>query len=139
MFIEKTNKRESKSGLINLSSAAAMLVYEGTAHYSATKTYDDVFSQIINLELNSKIDVLTVRPFYVTTALTRNTESATHATANQTGKEAVDSLGQVDVCYGPFTHRLNAAMINLVPEKLSSFSASQSLKTFKKSYYKKSE
>lgn len=91
-----------------------MIVYEGTAHYSATKTYDDVFSEAINMEVNSKVDVLTVRPFYVSTPMTRNTVSATHALASQTAKEAVDSLGRVDICYGPFTHRLNAALINLV-------------------------
>ncbi len=120
-----------------MSSAAGMIIYQGTAHYSATKTYDDVFSESINLEVKNNIDVLTVRPFYVSTPMTKNTTSATHATASQTAKEVVDSLGQVDICYGPFTHRINAAMINLVHEKIVSLSASKSLADFKESYNKK--
>jgi 17beta-estradiol 17-dehydrogenase / very-long-chain 3-oxoacyl-CoA reductase len=135
--LEKVTKRGNKSGLINMSSAAGMIIYQGTAHYSATKTYDDVFSESINLEVKNNIDVLTVRPFYVSTPMTKNTTSATHATASQTAKEVVDSLGQVDICYGPFTHRINAAMINLVHEKIVSLSASKSLADFKESYNKK--
>ncbi len=58
-----------------------MLTYGGVGHYSATKTFDDFFSQALEYEVRKKIDVLTVRPFYVTTPMTRNTTSLTHATA----------------------------------------------------------
>jgi len=57
-----------------------MFSYAGTAHYSATKTFDDYFSRALEPEVRHKVDVLTVRPFYVSSSMTKNTSSFMHST-----------------------------------------------------------
>ncbi len=47
LFIEKMEKRESKSGIINLSSTSVMVSFTGCVHYSATKKFDDYLSQAL--------------------------------------------------------------------------------------------
>ena len=47
IFIGKMQKRESKSGIINLSSASVMVSFTGCVHYSATKKFDDYLSQAL--------------------------------------------------------------------------------------------
>lgn len=70
-----------------------MIVYKGTAHYSATKTYDDYFSRSLSYEISSKTDVLTVRPFYVSTPMTKNISYFTFCSPQQTAIEAINTLG----------------------------------------------
>ena len=68
--------------------------------------------------MKHKLDVLCVRPGRVTTAMVKNTTSFSHSTAEQTAKEIVNSLGNVDICYGPLIHRLQGAGINSVDPKI---------------------
>lgn len=81
IFIESMKKRQYKSGIINLSSAAATTDFGGASNYSATKTFDDYLSLAVEYELRGKIDILTARPFIVTTPMTRNTDSLIHTSA----------------------------------------------------------
>ena len=71
-------KRNSRSGIINLSSAASTTSYKGSEHYSATKTFDDYLSQTLAYENSDKIDILTARPFIVSSTMTRNVEGFIH-------------------------------------------------------------
>ena len=131
LFLEKFLKRGSRSGIINLSSAASMFSYKGTAHYSATKTYDDFFSRALEPEVRHKVDVLTVRPFYVTTPMTKKTTSFMHSTAEQTAKEAINSLGNTDICYGPLMHRIQGALVKFASPKIVSKITSMEIESFK--------
>lgn len=73
LILERMTRRKDRSGLINLSSGAAMAYYAGSGHYSATKKFIDFLSQSLAYEYSSKVDVLTSRPYIVTTSMTRNT------------------------------------------------------------------
>jgi short-subunit dehydrogenase len=109
-----------------------MAAFAGAVHYSATKTFDDMFSRTIEYELRFKVDVLTVRPFFVTSHMTKNTTSLTHATTEQTATETINCLGNTDICYGPFSHRIQAAFINLTSPKLVSVAVTKMVADFRK-------
>lgn len=122
LFLDNFMKRE-KSGIINLSSTAALIMTRGSGHYVSTKTFDDFLSRTVGSSQRNKIDVVAVRPGRVTTPMLKNAVSMAHSSAQQTASEAVNSLGRTDVCYGPLFHRLQAAFINLVDPKIISFFA----------------
>ncbi len=64
-------KREKRSDIINLSSVAAENPIPFISTYCATKVYNDFFSQSIQMEYSHKIDILSVRPMYVATGLSK--------------------------------------------------------------------
>lgn len=104
LFIEKMAERPIKSGVINLSSGGAILSYAGSAHYAATKKFDDSLSLALNDEYGHKIDFLTARPYFMTTKLTNFTNSFLHTSAPNCAKRLVNSLGRRKICYGTFLH-----------------------------------
>lgn len=57
--------RSHRSAIVNISSFSAEHPIPFIATYCATKAFNDYFSQAIQMEYNSKIDVLSVRPLYV--------------------------------------------------------------------------
>ena len=113
-----------------------MIVYKGTAHYSATKTFDDFFSRALSYELYPTTDVLTVRPFYVSTPMTKNITSLTFCSASDTAVEVVNALGNAGICYGPLLHRFNGALVDLANQALTTWTSSRSIGDFKKEYNK---
>lgn len=64
-------KRERRSSVINLSSVAGENPIPFISTYSATKAYNDFFTQSIQMEYSHKIDILSVRPMYVATGLSK--------------------------------------------------------------------
>jgi 17beta-estradiol 17-dehydrogenase / very-long-chain 3-oxoacyl-CoA reductase len=61
-----------RSAIINLSSQAALMPAPHHFNYAATKVFDDFFSKSLFYELRPLgIDVLTVNPGMVATALTK--------------------------------------------------------------------
>lgn len=79
-------KRGQKSGIINLSSGAAIAVFKGACNYSATKTFDDFLSRAVEYELKPKVDVLTVRPYFITSPMTKNLSGFDFYTPETLGK-----------------------------------------------------
>ena len=73
----------------------------------------------------------------MTTAMTGHTSSITHATCEQTAKESVSALGNTSICYGPFTHRVQGALIDLVSEKVSSLVSTLAVGKMKEEIHKK--
>ena len=74
-FEERFSKGKNRSIIINLSSQAALMPMPFFKNYSATKVFDDFFSKGLFYELRSKgVDVLSVQPGMVATAMTRRKE-----------------------------------------------------------------
>lgn len=94
--------------MINLSSAASTTAYKGAENYSATKTFDDYLSQTLAYENSDKIDILTARPFIVTSTMTRNVDSFINTTCEKSAKAIVDSLSNRKIVYGPFIHNIQS-------------------------------
>lgn len=78
-IIPKFLKREKRSAIINLSSVAGEYPIPFISTYSATKAYNDFLTQAIQMEYSYKIDILSVRPMYVETGLSKMQKSCTVA------------------------------------------------------------
>lgn len=65
MLIPKMLLRNKRNAIVNISSFSAEHPIPYIATYSATKAYSNFFSQSIEMEYEHKIDVLSVRPLYV--------------------------------------------------------------------------
>jgi 17beta-estradiol 17-dehydrogenase / very-long-chain 3-oxoacyl-CoA reductase len=122
---------------LNLSSAASTAVYAGSAHYAATKTFDDFLSLTIAQEYGSKVDVLTARPFIVTTPMTRNIDSPIHCSARKAAEAFVRQLPRGGVSYGPLIHRLQGALVELIGGKIAGWVMGQAVKQFEIEYNKR--
>lgn len=62
-----------------------------------------------------KLDVLSVRPLYVTTTMTFNYKGIIAINANQCARGSLNKLGVDDYTYGHWYHRLQALLANAIP------------------------
>ena len=77
-FEERFTKGKNRSMIINLSSQAALMPAPFFKNYAATKVFDDYFSKALFYELRAKgVDVLSVQPGMVATAMTKRKEDWT--------------------------------------------------------------
>lgn len=86
-------KRERRSAIINLSSVAGEYPIPYISTYSATKAYNDFLTQAIQMEYSHKIDILSVRPMYVETGLSKMKKSCTVASTKQCVQATLKYLG----------------------------------------------
>ena len=70
-LIQRFLKRNKKSAIINLSSSAIDVPYNGYHAYSASKAYDDYLSRCLSYEY-PKLDIISLRPSEVSTPMTSN-------------------------------------------------------------------
>ena len=99
-------KKKKKSCVVNLSSSASIIRMEGGAGYCASKLYDDFLSRALGYEYSYKIDFLSVRPYLVSTPLTRNITGALYITKNECARGSLQALGNTDITYGDWRHSL---------------------------------
>lgn len=72
-LINHFRSRQERSGIINVSSSASSAPMPFIGTYGATKAFDDHFSRSLQIEYPN-IDFISLRPGYVSTALTMNKE-----------------------------------------------------------------
>jgi len=114
-FINKLRLRKYKSGIINISSSASMVPMPYLAPYASTKALNDQFSRSLAVEY-PEIDILTVRPFYVSTVLNNYKEiSIDTITPNQCAWGSLMDLGRESVSYAHWKHDLMAFSMKLMP------------------------
>lgn len=85
--------RRSKSAIINLASSASINVFLGMANYIGGKTFDDFMSRSLAYEYRNKVDFLSVRPFLVSTPMTRNLNTILFISPNSCAKACLGELG----------------------------------------------
>lgn len=71
MFYGRLLERQKKSAIINVASVAGMTPQKITHIYSMTKSFLVYFSNALHEESKGRIDIMTICPGYITTALTR--------------------------------------------------------------------
>jgi short-subunit dehydrogenase len=91
--IPRMLKREKRSAIINLSSVAGTYPLPYISVYSATKALNDFFSQALEMEYSYKIDILSVKPLYVESNLSKMTKSCTVASRNECASASLKYLG----------------------------------------------
>lgn len=82
MLIPKMIARNKRAGIINISSISGSNPIPYISVYSATKAFNDYFSQSIEMEYSYKIDILSVKPLLVESALSKQQKSCTVASRN---------------------------------------------------------
>jgi len=83
--------------------------------------------------------VLTVRPYFVTTPMTKNLKGATSVTPESLGKETLNALANTDICYGTISHRIQGAIMSQMSEKIVTKMTNSALQKFVKLYNNKKE
>ena len=71
-FIKRMMNRNKKWGIINISSFNGTRPIPPSPIYSATKVYDDFLSRSLNYEFSNNIDILSLRPLFVSTSMTKH-------------------------------------------------------------------
>ena len=111
LLVERMKNRVHCSGIINVTSGFGAIPTPYTGLFSSSQCLVDVFTRSLRKELKGKVEVLSLRLFSVFRAelkvfnsiLTRNAEKA-----NNYGYaiSALKALGQLDVGYAAFRHRM---------------------------------
>ena len=92
-IISKMLQRPHKCGIINISSISGINPIPYISVYSATKAFNDFFSKSIEMEYYKKIDILSVRPLYVESNLSKLQKSFTVASRNECAEASLNRLG----------------------------------------------
>lgn len=104
--MQKRDKR-FRSLIINMASASGTFAQPYTAVYCATKAFNDFFSRALSLEFYcSRVDILSVRPFYVGTAMNAYKQGSDSITPNECVKGILSKVGWDIDTYGGLNHSL---------------------------------
>lgn len=125
-FEERFSKNKNRSIIINLSSQAALMPMPHFKNYSATKVFDDFFSKGLFYEMRAKgVDVLSVQPGMVATAMTRRKEDIYKMiiTPEDCARGALDKATGFQV-YGGTAHEImglvaKCLVVDLLPTTLA--------------------
>jgi len=125
-MIERNKNSNKKSAIINVSSGAALSALEYASNYCATKAFDDLLTSSVAVEYRREpVDFLSVRPYLVTSAMTRGQTSILHVTPNQCVKGALNDLGRYKVSFGHFWHRVQGVFVEELNGKIVNFITSK--------------
>ena len=68
-FIPILRKRDKRSAIINLASSGAVILFPCVGIYPSTKHLTDIYTRTLAIENSENIDILSARPFGVSTPL----------------------------------------------------------------------
>eukprot|EP01017_Pseudomicrothorax_dubius_P046661 TRINITY_DN8256_c0_g1_i2.p1 TRINITY_DN8256_c0_g1~~TRINITY_DN8256_c0_g1_i2.p1 ORF type:complete len:327 (-),score=90.93 TRINITY_DN8256_c0_g1_i2:34-1014(-) len=92
--------RTKRSGIVNMSSVAALAPMPLNTPYSASKVFSDFYSRALQLEIGDKIDILTLRPGPVQTAMTCDVMFPLGLTPTEAAASSLKLLGFSKLSYG---------------------------------------
>ena len=113
-LVPKMLERESRSAVVNVSSVIHFTPMGNLVMYSATKSYNYIFSQNLALSYPKKIDVLTVTPAGTKSQMYSGRYSFS-ITAEAHGKSVIDQLGWVTETRGNYVHAIAPYLKALPP------------------------
>lgn len=126
-------KRERRSAIINVSSFAAEHPVPYVSTYSATKAFNNFFSQAVGMEYENQIDVISLRPMLVESNMSKQKASCSVATRTQCTQAAIKYLGLDYETNGYWVHRLFSTIVGWLPVPLiRGMSESESRKIIEK-------
>lgn len=85
--------------------------------YSSIKHAGDIYSCTVATENKDKIDVLTVRPFGVTTGIVRMRKEERFITPKQCVSAILKDLGRVDTTFSALPHKILGAFFESINEQ----------------------
>jgi short-subunit dehydrogenase len=95
-IIPLLRSRPQRSAIINLSSCTG--IYTGPYYgvYSSSKHFIDIYSRALSQEQRDKIDIISIRPFGVTTTMYRMKKNYYAITPADCAFSSLADLGKVD-------------------------------------------
>ena len=119
MLKRKENNPQLMSAIVNLSSVASEIQYVNFIQYNAVKAFDNMHSKLMSYELKKEIDIISVKPMYVATPLTKVQPNWYHIiTPENLSKSVLSQLGHDTETFGAFRHEWQAKLILLLPNIL---------------------
>ena len=82
--------------------------------YSSTKEFNSFHSQALSLELAEKIDVMCLKPLYVSTNMTSKREGPEVINIEECAQGALRHLGYEWVTYGHWKHQLQGWILEKI-------------------------
>ena len=108
--------RSKRSAVINVGSFAGTSPIPYFGVYSATKAFNDYFSQGLSYEMKKKIDILSLLPMYVETKLSgQKLGQEGTVSVQQCVDGCLRDLGRTNVTFGHWMHKLQAYIASWVP------------------------
>ena len=114
-------ERKNKSGILNVSSGAAIVPLAYYSTYSGTKALVDEFTRSIADEY-PEIDIMSLKPFDVSTKMIydRKPDLMT-ITVEECVRGTLNDLGYQDDTYGHWKHKLQGTLYEIVPRCIFNF------------------
>jgi len=111
-FIPNMLKRTQRSAIINIASVTGLYPWPNLSSvYGATKAYVDILSRSVSEEVGDKIDVISVRPSEVSTALIRHLSLNAYTIAPlSVATSVLKKLGSVTTTSGHWRHEIMAGI-----------------------------
>lgn len=112
--------KRKRGAIINMSSSAGLLPTPQIAAYAATKEFVDSFSRALAYEYSSQgVEVQSLRPFYIATAMTYGTKPNVFVPSPETYvKNALRTLELSTRNTGYWNHEIQAWFLGFCPEWL---------------------
>jgi 17beta-estradiol 17-dehydrogenase / very-long-chain 3-oxoacyl-CoA reductase len=119
IFVGKMSNRGVRSAVIDLSSITSTIPLPFRSVYAATKSYNYFLTKSLADEYENTIDFLSLKPLFVSTALTKMKSDGIYViSATQCVQGTLRDLGYEKVTFGHFYHKIQAFILNLIPEFL---------------------
>lgn len=115
-MIERNEKKDLRSCIINLSSFASQLQANKFILYNAVKAFNNHHSKLLSYELKEfNIDSISVKPMWVETPLIKNRKSPINITVQQCCQAVLKQVGFEIETFGHIIHELTARFITSFP------------------------
>ncbi|KRX06471.1 hypothetical protein PPERSA_05084 [Pseudocohnilembus persalinus] len=111
----KTSEKQ-KRAIISISSFVGEVIMPYNADYCATKSANDKYSQSLSWELKDEnIDVLSLKPFFVTTKMTGFQKKMGAISPKACAQGALNHLGELTTTNGDKAHKLQGFFTRSMP------------------------
>lgn len=80
--------------------------------YSSTKNLVDIYSRTLSIENNNKIDIISCRPFGVTTSMMKMKKASFMITPRDCALSTLADLGKTHTTFSGFDHKVAGSFVS---------------------------
>lgn len=117
-LIPNLRKRKNRSAIINIASGTGIHLSHNVGVYGTIKCFFDLYSRTLSLQNNDKIDILSLRPFGVTTNMMRMKKMQRMITPKQCAIASLTELGKTDATFGGFPHKILSSYFGSLTDQM---------------------
>lgn len=118
ILLPKLRVRRHRAAIVNIASCTGVFLSPNVGVYSCTKRSLDRYSQALDQENSDRVDVLSVRPFGVTTKMMKMKKGPFMITPRQCATSTLaDLLGGEKLSFGHFKHWLSSIAFQKLSEE----------------------